>query len=339
MLRTTLASFQRHNSSALAAGVAYYTLLSLFPLLIFAVSVLGVVMQDDARRREFTDDIISALPFEAVESDAGAGAEGATTELERNVRDAVDGVNGFSAVGLLGLAGTVWAASGLFATIRRALDIAWGVEEASRGIVHNKLVDVAMIAGIGLLLLASFALTTLVAIVRNVAGLPPELAALWQIAGTAITFGLTFAALMVMFRFVPDTDDPCLGHHLAGRDRRRRWLRGAEVRLRHLRRELRPLQRGLRDAERRGRLPVLGVAARRYRAARGGALGRLREEPAQRTGAPLARSSRRLTGARHSDARFRDVRHVARRAARGTLAVACRHEWRIQCHDNRCLRM
>lgn len=208
MLRTTLTSFQRHNSSALAAGVAYYTLLSLFPLLIFAVSVLGIVMQDDARRREFTDDIISALPFEAVESDAGAGAEGATTELERNVRDAVDGVNGFSAVGLLGLAGTVWAASGLFATIRRALDIAWGVEEASRGIVHNKLVDVAMIAGIGLLLLASFALTTLVAIVRNVAGLPPELAALWQIAGTAITFGLTFAALMVMFRFVPDTDHP-----------------------------------------------------------------------------------------------------------------------------------
>lgn len=213
LFRAAFADFQHDKCTHLAAGVAYYVLLSIFPLFIFAVSMLGVVLQDDSRREEFIDDLISALPLEAVEQAEGGEAPqgaGSMTELERNLRDAVDGVQGFSFVGLLGLAGTLWAASGMFAAIRNALDLAWDVEEPGRGFVKKKLVDFAMIGGIGLLFVSSIALTTLVAVVRNVADFPAELAVLWQLAGTAISLALTFAAVMVLFRFVPDTNEPTL---------------------------------------------------------------------------------------------------------------------------------
>ena len=56
--KATLLRFFADKCTHLAAGVAYYVLLSLFPLAIFGVSILGILLTDDARRAGFIDDVI-----------------------------------------------------------------------------------------------------------------------------------------------------------------------------------------------------------------------------------------------------------------------------------------
>ena len=129
LAKATILHFLADKCTHLAAGVAYYVLLSLFPLVIFVVSILGIVLTDDARREQFIDDVIQALPLEAVEAEQTADGAPAQTQLERSLRGAMNGVRGFSLVGLLGLAGTLWAASGMFGAIHTALDLAWRVDE------------------------------------------------------------------------------------------------------------------------------------------------------------------------------------------------------------------
>ncbi len=61
------------------------------------------------------------------------------------------------------------------------------------------------------LLLVSIALTTVLSIARNVSDfgfLTSQLAVLWQLAGISISMAFTFAALMVLYRFVPDSSEP-----------------------------------------------------------------------------------------------------------------------------------
>ncbi len=211
LFRAAAIDFQRHKCTLLAAGVAYYVLLSLFPLAIFAVSLLGIAFQDDERRMDFIDDIIEALPLESIEEAEGADGAPAETRLERNLRDAMNSVSGFSVVGLVGLVGALWAASGMFGAMRNALDQAWGVKEPKRNFMRAKLVDFTMIGAIGVLFIASIAVTALLSVARNVAGLgvlTSELSIVFQVAGLAASVGLTFTALAILFRFVPDSREP-----------------------------------------------------------------------------------------------------------------------------------
>lgn len=222
LAKATWKEFLHDKCTHLAAGVAYYILLSVFPLFIFAVSILGLVLQDDSRRQQFIDELISQLPLDAVESveqaprsdgqPTAVNADGrVTTELELNMRDAINGLQGFSLLGLVGLAGTLWAASGMFAAMRNALDMAWDVEQPQRNFVLQKVTDFTMIGGIGLVFVMSIALTGAVSVARSVADLTPlgrELPLMWQGVGIAISLVTTFTALMLLYRFVPDSREP-----------------------------------------------------------------------------------------------------------------------------------
>lgn len=213
LLRATFAEFRRDKCTQLAAGVAYYVLLSLFPLVIFGVSVLGVVLRDDERRQDFIDSVIEALPLNTIEEaqDGVPPQSGVQTELERNLRDAMDSVRGFGLLGAVSLLATLWAATGMFGAIRNALDRAWNVAEPKRNFLAGKLVDLMMAGGIGLLLSVSIALTTSISIARSAANygpFPSDLSVVWQTAGIATSLAVTFAALMALYRLVPDSDEP-----------------------------------------------------------------------------------------------------------------------------------
>ena len=211
LAQATVAGFRRHKCTHLAAGVAYYIVLSIFPLAIFGVSVLGVVLRSDERRQAFIDDVVAALPLQAINGhQAGGTPVGVQTELERDLRGAINGVRGFSVVGLFGLAGTLWAAGGMFAATRNALDLAWNVTEPKRNFLTGKLVDLMMIGGIGLLLLASIVLTAAISIARNASlrPFPSGLPVFWHAAGIVVSVVLSFVALLALYRFVPDSDEP-----------------------------------------------------------------------------------------------------------------------------------
>jgi membrane protein len=103
--------FGDDRASSLASLIAYYAFLSLFPLLLAFVSVLGFVLEDDpALREDIVDSALARIPV--------IGAQ---------LADDVQPLTGSSLALVVGLAGALWAGLGVTLALGRAFDEIWDV--------------------------------------------------------------------------------------------------------------------------------------------------------------------------------------------------------------------
>jgi membrane protein len=169
-------------------------LFSVAPLAIVLVSILGLVLQDDDVRTDVVGAIVDALPLSA----AGAA----------DVEAAFASIAGpASAAGLASLALFAWAATGMMTAVRQGLESALSVDE-SRPLARGKLVDLVLVVGAALLVLATAGFTLLGEFVHRAAGAGGD--ALGVGAGTlasgvsrAAAFVLTIGVVLLLYRFVP----------------------------------------------------------------------------------------------------------------------------------------
>ena len=105
MIREAVNGFRRHNVPRLGAALAFYTLLSLSPLLVLVLAVLGAVFGPDAARGEISDQIESLV--------GGEGAK-AVEALVANARNPSNGVIA-TVVGILTL---LLGATGVFVELQ-----------------------------------------------------------------------------------------------------------------------------------------------------------------------------------------------------------------------------
>src|SRR5690606_20441571 len=124
--------YAEHGCSLLAAGISYYVLFSIFPLLIFSVGIIGVFLQNEGLQEDLVDAVMSTIPLTQDE-----GRDDVTAAI-RQVSAAST-----SAIGVIGLITMGWAASSVFGAVRRSLNIANAVE-VHRPWVPQKLLDLSM---------------------------------------------------------------------------------------------------------------------------------------------------------------------------------------------------
>jgi membrane protein len=179
----------------MAAAISYYALLSLFPLLIFVVSMLGIFLRSSSLQEDLVAKVLDILPLTP-----NKGAD----EVSQAVR-AVAGVSvPLTIVGLLGLA---WSASAMFGAIRTSLNVAWG-SGRRRSLLRKKLVDFAMMAGFGAFFLLSIGATALLRTTQEASS-----DVLGPFSGSSFFFWrslsfvgpalLSLAAFAALYRFVP----------------------------------------------------------------------------------------------------------------------------------------
>ena len=113
LTRRTWRELGDDHSIDLAASIAYYSILSLFPLAICLVSLFSFVLEADTVEAEVNQFFHTYLP----------GADGI---LEANV-EAVSNIRGV--LGIVSLIGLLWSASMLFGAITRAVNRAWDIEQ------------------------------------------------------------------------------------------------------------------------------------------------------------------------------------------------------------------
>ena len=174
-----------------AAGIAYRVLFSIVPLAIVLVSIFGLILQDDAIRKSVVNSIVDFLPVSA------AG--------RKDVEDALTSIaSPASAAGLISLLVFGWAAVGMMTALRQGLETAMHVLNA-RPTVRGKLVDVLLVVGAGLLVLATAIVTALGGITQKyVAKIGGNGAGtLSHVAAHLITFGLIVGIVLLLYRFVP----------------------------------------------------------------------------------------------------------------------------------------
>ncbi len=159
--------FGEINGNQVAAAITLTAFLSLFPLVLVVVAVLGFVTSSQSPE-QVANDIVSQLGI------GGDAAETLTGALEN-----AEGGRGLA--GALGLLLLLYSALGLVAAVQHGINTAWQVK--GRGF-KDKAVGLGWLLGAGLIFAASFALSAAVNF------LPGFLAPLSILIGLGVSFGL-----------------------------------------------------------------------------------------------------------------------------------------------------
>ena len=139
----TMKEMSADDATHMAAGVAYYAVLSLFPLSIGLISLLAVVLESEAAEREIVGFLQSYIP-------------GTSELLETNVQ--VTGkIRGL--LGVVSLLGLFWSASLLFGAIARCVNRAWDIHQ-DRPFYIDKVRHIVMAFSVAPLFLMSIGATS-----------------------------------------------------------------------------------------------------------------------------------------------------------------------------------
>jgi membrane protein len=195
VLKRVKAEVKEDNVPLLAAGVAFYAMLAIFPAIIAVVTVYGMVA-DPNQVESQVSEFAKSLP---------AGADQLLTEQLQNVVSA--GRQSLSIGLVVSLAAVLWTASGGVQGLVKGLNIVYD-EKETRGFL--KLRGLSLLLTLGAILVAVIALALIAvfpAVIDNLGlGRAGELAA--SIARWVVLALLVLAALAVVYRFAPDRANP-----------------------------------------------------------------------------------------------------------------------------------
>src|ERR1700730_1565740 len=139
--------YDESRGNFFAAGLTYYTIFALFPLLMVSFSVGGFML---SRR----PDVLSGIDNKVKSAVPGA--------LGQQLLDLMNSaINSRASVGVIGLAAAAWVGLNWMANLRVALSEMWRQGEGSRGYIRTKFSDLAAIVSSFVAILATLALSAL----------------------------------------------------------------------------------------------------------------------------------------------------------------------------------
>jgi membrane protein len=160
------------NGNHLASAITLAGFISLFPLLLVAIAVLGFFSHQSV---DLPSDVVSRLAL------TGQAATTVTDAIHRAEQSR-------KVASVVGVAGLLWSGLGLVAAIQYGLNTVWQVK--GRGL-RDKLSGLGWLAGAAVLFLASFAATAAI-------GFVPVLAPLSIVVGLAVGVGLWLWTMKVL---------------------------------------------------------------------------------------------------------------------------------------------
>jgi membrane protein len=197
LLAQSFSNWNENNAPRLGAALAFYTILSISPLVIFVIGIVSLVFN-----RTSAENLLLAQVHSLVGESGREAVQGLLASGQRHA----DGI--FSSV--LGLITLVFGASGVFTELRSALNTIWKVPPAPGSglwvMVRERLFSFGMVLSVGFILLVSLlASAGLAAMTKFFSGLLPIGDVFWQLlnfivslAGIAVLFGL-------ILKYVPET--------------------------------------------------------------------------------------------------------------------------------------
>jgi membrane protein len=196
VLRETISQWIDDDASRLAASLAFYTLLSIAPLIVVAIAVAGLAFGEEAARGQIASEVGAVV---------GRDAGNAIQSLVANAKTPSSGI--LSSV--VGVSVLLVGASGVFNELQTAMNAIWEVKpkpgRGIRGVIRDRFFSLTMVLGVAFLLLVSLVISAgLAAAGRFFAERLPGGEAIWQVANFAISLGITTLLFALTFKIVPD---------------------------------------------------------------------------------------------------------------------------------------
>ena len=182
----TIQELQADDATHMAAGVSYYAILSLFPLILALVAVLGIFLPSETIQEEIFSFFERNLP-------------GTVDVLKENIEQVIQ-LRG--AIGIVGIILLLWTASAMFGAISRTINRAWDVHR-DRPFHIRKLRDLSMALGIGILFFLSLGATSIYSILRSTD--LPVIGTALDIGARLLAFLPSFAIFLILYKFIPNT--------------------------------------------------------------------------------------------------------------------------------------
>lgn len=183
--------FLGKNCPYVAGAIAFYTLFSLFPLVLAIISVWGFLIGPDIEHTQLATDIAEVIPV--------------STEF---IGETMNGVASARAItGTASVLGLLWASSAAFGAIRKGINNAWGIRRP-RPFLEERLIDFGLVLGAGLMMVLLLFTTPILSSVQEVAGyLAPDVDVdfLFELVSRVVSPVLSFVTFLVLYRFLPNT--------------------------------------------------------------------------------------------------------------------------------------
>jgi membrane protein len=197
LFRDAGVAWMQDKASLFAAAIAYYMVFSIAPLLVFAIAIAG---------RFFGEVAVGGQIVTQVEQFVGSEAAVLLQSLLQNV------VSSSSSYTLISVAILLWAASGVFNHLKRALDNIYGVIpkqmpglKGALHVIRTRFLTFAMVLFMGLLLIASLALNAVAATLGSfLTDYLPAVADLNTYVTRFITPFIIFLLFSILFKMLPD---------------------------------------------------------------------------------------------------------------------------------------
>jgi membrane protein len=189
--RRAVAGFLAHESLQNAGSMAYFSILSVFQLLVLGVVAMSFFLGEGEARRFVIEQVEAGTPMDP-----------------DTITAIIDGViESRGGIGLISGAFLLWGALGVFSALNRGIASAF-VSAERRGFLQDKLIGLAVMTVTGLLGVASVAIGIVTGIVQGAAD-----DVLAMIPGGGLALGaigfltpilLIFVAFLAIYRLVPN---------------------------------------------------------------------------------------------------------------------------------------
>jgi membrane protein len=197
VLKRTVTEFKDDNLTDWAAALTYYGILSIFPMLLVLVSILGLL--GDSATQPLLDNLGKLAP--------GPAQEIFTSAIE-NLQES-QGSAGILFV--VGLAGALWSASGYVGAFMRASNSIYDVEEGRpfwKALPTRVLLTLVLVVLLAITALAVVLTGSLAREVGNVVGIGDTAVAVWDIAKWPALLLIVSMMFAILYWAAPNVKHP-----------------------------------------------------------------------------------------------------------------------------------
>lgn len=196
LLKNAYVSWNRNDPWARSATIAYYALFSLPSLLIIVVTIAGYFFGRKAVQGRITEEIGDFVGVDAAQA------------IENMVANAALDQSSTWAV-VFGFAFLIFGATGVFFQLKAAMNNIWNIAVKNvtvKRIVINRIISLGMVIVLGLLLLISLVISTVLRVFNEyLASISPAITTfLINIADFLISFAIIMSLFAAIFKWLPD---------------------------------------------------------------------------------------------------------------------------------------
>ncbi|HLY59794.1 MAG TPA: YihY/virulence factor BrkB family protein [Terriglobia bacterium] len=194
VLDDSLLTFLKEDALTISASIAYFALLSIFPMLLLLVSLSGIYIRRFELNGQLTMVLESLLPMRP----------------DFIMKELIQISKGFGRITLISIALLFWSSSGVFLPLERALDRAWEVEKSRRW-WKSYLVAFEMAFLFGAFILVYAGVLSFSVYLQDssshwvqIQAIPVVVEFLFRGGFAVLAFGMTLGVFIILFKRLPN---------------------------------------------------------------------------------------------------------------------------------------